>query len=43
VGIEAGIVGEELFLEGLRKAELLARADLIGKAVWKYDLVDVNN
>jgi hypothetical protein len=43
VGIEAGIGGEELFLEGFGEVELLACANLIGKAVWKYDLVTVND
>ena len=43
VSIETRVVGEKFFLEGLGKVELLARADLIGKAVWKYDLDAVND
>ena len=43
VGIKARVASEELFLEGLGEVELLTRADLIGKAVWEYDLVTVNN
>lgn len=42
VGIEPGVVGEELFLEGFGEIELLAGADLIGEAVWKNDLVMVS-
>ena len=42
MGLEARIVGEELFLESFGEVELIARANLISKAVWKYDLINVN-
>lgn len=43
VGFEARVVGEEFFLEGFGKVELIARAKLISETIWKYDLVIVNN
>ena len=39
MGLEARIVDEELFLESLGEVELIARANLVSKAVWKYDLI----
>ena len=42
MGLEARIVDEELFLESLGEVELIAGANLISKAVWKYDLINVN-
>ena len=43
MGFEARIVGEEFFLKGLGKVELIARAKLVREAVWKYDLRIVND
>ena len=41
-GFEARISGEEVFLECFVEVELLEGAELISKAVWKYDLITVN-
>ena len=42
MGLEARIVDEELFLESLGEVELIAGANLVSKAVRKYDLMTVN-
>jgi len=43
VGLKARVACEELFLKGFGEVELLAGADLVRKAVWKYDLITVND
>ena len=43
MGFEARVVGEEFFLKGFGEVELIARAKLVSKAVWKYDLMIVND
>jgi hypothetical protein len=43
VGFETRVVGKELFLEGFGEVELIARAKLVSEAVWKYDLMTVND
>lgn len=43
MGFEARIVGEEFFLEGFGKVKLIARPKLVSEAVWKYDLMIVND
>lgn len=42
VSIEARVVGEELFFEGLGEVQLLSCTDFICESVWKNDLYIVS-